>query len=151
MVADVKDLEGWRGYWVGEGLWTSLVQLSPPHPQKLLVTVLCDVSLGKIYIQQLHGTGRLVIQTMEFISVLSFLNTCAKSCLSFGSTCLQNDPNFTILCGLGLLLLFLCYLMGIPFPPWKTKPIQGKETWESSQYRLLWFPFLFPNFINLFF
>ncbi|XP_047587936.1 uncharacterized protein LOC125101578 [Lutra lutra] len=50
-----------------------------------------------------------------------------KPCLSFGSTCLETDPNFTFLCGLGLLLLFLCYLVGIPFPTRKTKTTQKHQ------------------------
>ncbi|XP_032255457.1 spermatogenesis-associated protein 31D4-like [Phoca vitulina] len=62
---------------------------------------------------------------MEFKNwnVLSVLNTYTEPCLSFSSTWLETDPNFTFLCGLGLLLLFLCYLM-LPFPTWKTKPTQ---------------------------
>ncbi|KAF0871958.1 S31D1 protein, partial [Crocuta crocuta] len=44
--------------------------------------------------------------------------------LCFSSTCWETDPNFTILCGLGLLLLFLCYLIEIPFPTWNMKSIQ---------------------------
>ncbi|XP_012906092.1 spermatogenesis-associated protein 31D3-like isoform X1 [Mustela putorius furo] len=60
-------------------------------------------------------------------NVLSFLNSNTKPCLSFGSTCLETDPNFTFLCGLGLLLLFLCYLVGIPFPTWKTKTTQKHQ------------------------
>ncbi|XP_053061197.1 spermatogenesis-associated protein 31D4-like [Acinonyx jubatus] len=47
--------------------------------------------------------------------------------LCFGSTCFETDPNFTFLYGLGLLLLFLCYLMGIPFPTGNTKPIQKHQ------------------------
>ncbi|XP_043421413.1 spermatogenesis-associated protein 31D1-like [Prionailurus bengalensis] len=47
--------------------------------------------------------------------------------LCFGSTCFETDPNFTFLYGLGLLLLFLCYLMGIPFPTGNTKPIQKRQ------------------------
>ncbi|XP_047554834.1 spermatogenesis-associated protein 31D1-like [Lutra lutra] len=66
---------------------------------------------------------------MEFKhwNVLSFLNSDTKPCLSFGSTCLETDPNFAFLCGLGLLLLFLCYLVGIPFPTWKTKTTQKRQ------------------------
>ncbi|XP_032162397.1 spermatogenesis-associated protein 31D3-like [Mustela erminea] len=60
-------------------------------------------------------------------NVLSFLNSNTKPCLSFGSTCLETDPNLTFLCGLGLLLLFLCYLVGIPFPAWKTKTTQKHQ------------------------
>ncbi|XP_064435520.1 spermatogenesis-associated protein 31D4-like isoform X2 [Mirounga angustirostris] len=65
---------------------------------------------------------------MEFKNwnVLSFLNTYTEPCLSFSSTWLEIDPNFTFLCGLGLLLLFLCYLM-LPFPTWKTKPTQKRQ------------------------
>uniref|UniRef100_M3XYG4 Uncharacterized protein n=1 Tax=Mustela putorius furo TaxID=9669 RepID=M3XYG4_MUSPF len=60
-------------------------------------------------------------------SVLPFLNGDTKPCLSFGSTCLEIDPNITFLCGLGLLLLFLCYLVGIPLPTRKTKTTQKRQ------------------------
>ncbi|EPY84050.1 hypothetical protein CB1_000512002 [Camelus ferus] len=50
-------------------------------------------------------------------------------CLSFGSTSLDIDPDLTILCGLGLLLLFLCYLVGFPSLPafCKTKDIRKRQ------------------------
>ncbi|XP_058421283.1 spermatogenesis-associated protein 31D4-like [Diceros bicornis minor] len=62
-------------------------------------------------------------------NVLSFLNSPFESCLSFGSMFLNTDPNLTFLCGLGLLLLFLCYLVGIPTLPtfWKTKVFQERQ------------------------
>ncbi|XP_044926334.1 spermatogenesis-associated protein 31D3-like [Mustela putorius furo] len=60
-------------------------------------------------------------------NVLSFLNSDTKPCLSSGSTCLEIDPNFTFLCSLGLLLLFLCYLVGIPFLNWKSKTTQKHQ------------------------
>ncbi|XP_058999256.1 spermatogenesis-associated protein 31D1-like [Mustela lutreola] len=60
-------------------------------------------------------------------NVLSFMNSDTKPCLSSGSTCWEMDPNFTFLCGLGLLLLFLCYLVGIPFPNWKIKTTQKHQ------------------------
>uniref|UniRef100_A0A673TT96 SPATA31-like domain-containing protein n=1 Tax=Suricata suricatta TaxID=37032 RepID=A0A673TT96_SURSU len=34
---------------------------------------------------------------------------------------------FTFFCGLGLLLLFLCYLIEIPFPTWNTKSIRKHQ------------------------
>ncbi|XP_030880992.1 spermatogenesis-associated protein 31D3-like [Leptonychotes weddellii] len=71
---------------------------------------------------------------MEFKNwnVLSFLNTYTEPCLSFSSTWLEIDSNFTFLCGLGLLLLFLCYRM-LPFPTWKTKPTQKVRNYRCSQ------------------
>ncbi|KAB1279892.1 Spermatogenesis-associated protein 31D1 [Camelus dromedarius] len=68
---------------------------------------------------------------MEFRkwNVLSFLNSPTDPCLSFGSTSLDIDPDLTILCGLGLLLLFLCYLVGFPSLPafCKTKDIRKRQ------------------------
>ncbi|KAF5912692.1 hypothetical protein HPG69_007682 [Diceros bicornis minor] len=67
-------------------------------------------------------------------NVLSFLNSPFESCLSFGSMFLNTDPNLTFLCGLGLLLLFLCYLVGIPTLPtfWKTKVFQESLISQGS-------------------
>uniref|UniRef100_A0A8D0UUS4 Uncharacterized protein n=1 Tax=Sus scrofa TaxID=9823 RepID=A0A8D0UUS4_PIG len=50
-------------------------------------------------------------------------------CLSFGSTSLDIDPNLTVVCGLGLLLLFLWYLVGFPCLPTscKTKDIRKRQ------------------------
>ncbi|XP_008536730.1 spermatogenesis-associated protein 31D1-like [Equus przewalskii] len=66
---------------------------------------------------------------MEFShwNVLSFLNSPIESCLSFGF--LDTHPNLTFLCGLCLLLLFLCYLVGIPSLRtfWKTKDFQKHQ------------------------
>ncbi|XP_058421563.1 spermatogenesis-associated protein 31D4-like [Diceros bicornis minor] len=68
---------------------------------------------------------------MEFSqwNVLSFLNSPIESCLSFGSTFLDTDSNLTFLCGLGLLILFLCCLVGIPTLPnfWKTKDSKKRQ------------------------
>ncbi|XP_070352192.1 spermatogenesis-associated protein 31D1-like [Equus asinus] len=50
-------------------------------------------------------------------------------CLSICSAFLDTDPNLTFLCGLWLLLLFLCYLVGIPSLStfWKTKAFQKRK------------------------
>ncbi|XP_059782654.1 spermatogenesis-associated protein 31D4-like [Balaenoptera ricei] len=52
-------------------------------------------------------------------------STATDPCLSFGSTSLDIDQNLVIPCGLGLLLLFLWYLVSLPFSPTfsKTKDI----------------------------
>ena len=142
-MADLKDLGGVEGsseLGGGGGAVDTpcFVNCHLPHPQKLFVTMLCDVSLGRINIQRVHSIGCLVIQTMEFKhwNVLSLLNSDTKPCLGFGSTCLETDPNFTFLCGLGLLLLFLCYLVGIPIPTRKTTTTQKVRNicggWEAS-------------------
>ncbi|XP_077615432.1 spermatogenesis-associated protein 31D3-like [Crocuta crocuta] len=44
--------------------------------------------------------------------------------LNISSTCMEVDSNFPSFCGLSFFLLFLWYLMGIPFLFWNTKPIQ---------------------------
>nr|XP_010951439.1 spermatogenesis-associated protein 31D4-like isoform X1 [Camelus bactrianus]XP_045371122.1 spermatogenesis-associated protein 31D4-like isoform X1 [Camelus bactrianus]XP_045371123.1 spermatogenesis-associated protein 31D4-like isoform X1 [Camelus bactrianus]XP_045371124.1 spermatogenesis-associated protein 31D4-like isoform X1 [Camelus bactrianus]XP_045371125.1 spermatogenesis-associated protein 31D4-like isoform X1 [Camelus bactrianus] len=67
-----------------------------------------------------------------FHSGLPTLQNCENPtdpCLSFGSTSLDIDPDLTILCGLGLLLLFLCYLVGFPSLPafCKTKDIRKRQ------------------------
>ncbi|XP_015328024.2 spermatogenesis-associated protein 31D4 [Bos taurus] len=56
---------------------------------------------------------------MEFRkwNVLSFLNSPTDPCLSFGSTSLDIDSDLIFLCGLGLFLLFLWYLVGFPCLP----------------------------------
>ncbi|XP_023490771.1 spermatogenesis-associated protein 31D1-like isoform X1 [Equus przewalskii] len=68
---------------------------------------------------------------MEFShwNVLSFLNSPIELCLSVCSAFLDTDPNLTFLCGLWLLLLFLCYLVWIPSLPtfWKTKDFQKRQ------------------------
>ncbi|XP_070446970.1 spermatogenesis-associated protein 31D4-like [Equus przewalskii] len=68
---------------------------------------------------------------MEFShwNVLSFLNSLIELCLRVCSAFLDTDPNLTFLCGLWLLLLFLCYLVGIPSLPtfWKTKAFQKRK------------------------
>ncbi|KAF5912683.1 hypothetical protein HPG69_007672 [Diceros bicornis minor] len=73
---------------------------------------------------------------MEFSqwNVLSFLNSLMECCLSFDSTFLDTDPNLTFLCGLGLLLLFLCYLVGIPTLPTfqKTKAFQKRDMQDGK-------------------
>ncbi|KAB0358933.1 hypothetical protein FD754_003089 [Muntiacus muntjak] len=68
---------------------------------------------------------------MEFRkwNVLSFLNSPTDPCLSFGSTSLDIDSDLLFLCGLGLLLLFLWYLVGLPCLPTfcKIKGIQKHQ------------------------
>ncbi|XP_058421629.1 spermatogenesis-associated protein 31D3-like [Diceros bicornis minor] len=68
---------------------------------------------------------------MEFSqwNVLSFLNSPIEVCPSVCSTFLDTDPNLTIVCGLWLLLLFLCLLVGIPSAPtcWETKVFQKRQ------------------------
>ncbi|XP_070104535.1 spermatogenesis-associated protein 31D4-like isoform X1 [Equus caballus] len=68
---------------------------------------------------------------MEFSqwNVLSFLNSHIELFLSICSTFLDSDHNLTIVCGLCLLLLFLCFLVGIPSLPtfWKTKIYQKRQ------------------------
>ncbi|XP_057576608.1 spermatogenesis-associated protein 31D4-like [Hippopotamus amphibius kiboko] len=68
---------------------------------------------------------------MEFRkwNVFSFLNSPTNPCLSFGSTFLDIDPNLIVLCGLGLLLLFLWYLVGFPCLPTfcETKDIRKRQ------------------------
>nr|XP_044612834.1 spermatogenesis-associated protein 31D1-like [Equus asinus] len=66
---------------------------------------------------------------MEFSqwNVLSFLNCPFELCLNCGSALLDTDPNLTILWW--LLLLLLCYLVGIPSLPtfWKAKDFQKHQ------------------------
>ncbi|XP_042099245.2 spermatogenesis-associated protein 31D4-like isoform X1 [Ovis aries] len=68
---------------------------------------------------------------MEFRkwNVLSFLNSPTDPCLSFGSTSLDIDSDLILLCGLGLFLLFLWYLVGFPCLPTfcKIKGIQKHQ------------------------
>ncbi|XP_066897171.1 spermatogenesis-associated protein 31D4-like [Kogia breviceps] len=68
---------------------------------------------------------------MEFgkPNALSVLNSVTEACLSFASTFLDIDPNLIILCGLGLLILFLWFLVSLPFSPTfsKTKDIRKHQ------------------------
>ncbi|XDB53140.1 hypothetical protein AB1E18_006663 [Capra hircus] len=68
---------------------------------------------------------------MEFRkwNVLSFLNSPTDPYLSFGSTSLDIDSDLIFLCGLGLFLLFLWYLVGFPCLPTfcKIKSIQKHQ------------------------
>ena len=95
-----------------------------PHSQKPFVTLEFSVTQAWGLVKWLHSqraviSGSLVIQTMEFRkwNVLSFLSSPTDPCLSFGSTYLDIDSDLLFLCVLGLLLLFLWYLVGLPCLP----------------------------------
>ena len=127
-----------------------------PHPQKplwLFCALWCRPgTIGKRWHSQSSvASGSLAIQTMEFShwNVLSFLNSPIELCLSICSAFLDTDPNLTFLCGLWLLLLFLCYLVGIPSLStfWKTKAFQKvRNAGEARNSDSLLFLSLSPYF-----
>lgn len=145
--------------WAGgrKGPWAHPLHVPSPtlwNPLWLFSALWCRPGIiGKCgHSQSSVASGSLAIQKMEFSqwNVLSFLNSHIELFLSICSTFLDSDHNLTIVCGLWLLLLFLCFLVGIPSLPtfWKTKIYQKVRIPGQATNRdfLLLFPFLVPHF-----
>ncbi|XP_055453936.1 LOW QUALITY PROTEIN: spermatogenesis-associated protein 31D1-like [Psammomys obesus] len=70
-------------------------------------------------------------------NILSFLNTCTESWLSFGSAFFDTDSNYIFLSGVGFILLYLCYVILKPSlpSPWKSQDRKWRGTAKKGRRR----------------